>query len=149
MLKLRRRHILTSLASLAIVGALLVPTASFAGKGKHAGKGHKGKEMLDRMCEQISCTEAQAKDIEQVFKALHTDIKPDREAVRELRQQIATEWKSDKPDERKLASLADKIEAHERNMSDRRLEAMLELHSMLTPEQREQLADKLLKIGRH
>src|SRR5689334_22212482 len=132
MSKLRRRTIFTSLAGLAFAGSLLAPAASFAGKGK--GKGH-GQDKLDRMCEAITCTDAQAKGIEQIFEQLHADIRPHREAIRELRVQMASEWKNDKPDERKLAKLADKVAAHERNMADRRMEAYLELHDLLTPEQ--------------
>jgi Spy/CpxP family protein refolding chaperone len=139
---MKHRHVLTSLAGLAFVGALLVPVAGFAGKGKH-----KGHAKLDRLCEQIACTEAQATGIEQVFEQLHADIKPDREAIRELRQQLATEWKTDRPDELELAKLAEQVAAHERNVADRRMEAMLELHALLTPGQREQLADHLLKLG--
>lgn len=142
MISKRRRHVLTSLAGLAFVGALLVPALGFAGKGKH-----KGHAKLDRLCEQIACTEVQSRDIELIMKQLHADIRPDREAVRDLRRQMASEWKTDKPDEGKLAKLADKIAAHERNMADRRMEAFLELHGVLTAEQREQLADKLLAAG--
>ena len=142
MLTKRRRNVLTSLAGLAFVAALLVPVAGFAGKGKQ-----KGHSKLDRICEQIACSEAQAKDIAQIFEQLQSDIKPDREAVRELRQQLAAEWKLDRPDERKLAMLADKVAAHERNMADRQMEAMLELHGLLTAEQREQVAEHLLKLG--
>jgi Spy/CpxP family protein refolding chaperone len=137
-----RRFVLTSLAGLALVGALLVPTSAIAGKGK--AKGH-GK--LDRLCEQIACTEAQVKDIGQIFEQLRADIKPDREAIRELRQQLSSEWQTEKPDERKLAKLADKIAAHERNVADRQMEAMLELHGLLTSEQRAEVAEKLMKAG--
>lgn len=141
-----RRLILASLAGLVLVGAMLSPLPALAGKGKGNGKGQ-GHAKIDRMCEQIACTEAQAQDIEQIFKQLHVDSKSDREAIRELRKQLASEWTTERPDERKLASLAEKIAAHERNVADRRMEAMLELHGLLTPIQREQIAEHLLKAG--
>jgi Spy/CpxP family protein refolding chaperone len=146
MFKQRRHLILASLAGLALVGALLHPASALAGKGKGKGKGH---AKIDRLCEQIACTETQAHDIEQVLQQLRVDGKPDREAIRELRQQIASEWKTDRPDERNLAKLADKIAAHERNLADRRMEAMLELHGLLTASQREQVAEHLLDRGHH
>jgi Spy/CpxP family protein refolding chaperone len=139
-----RRFILASLAGVVLVGALISPIAALAGKGK--GK-EKARAKLDRMCEQIACTEAQARDIEQIFEQLRVDSKPDREAIRELRRQLASEWKTEQPDERKLTKLAEKIAAHERNVTDRRMEAMLELHELLTAVQREQIAEQLLSRG--
>jgi Spy/CpxP family protein refolding chaperone len=141
-----RRFILASLAGVVLVGALISPIPALAGKGKGKGKGH---AKLDRMCEQLACTETQARDIEQIFEQLHVDSKPEREAIRELRRQLASEWKTDQPDERTLAKLADKIAAHERNVADRRMEAMLELHGLLTAVQREQVAEHLLEAGHH
>jgi Spy/CpxP family protein refolding chaperone len=148
MSKPRRRHfVLASVAGLALVGALISPTSALAGKGKREGKGKHSK--VERLCEQIACTEAQAAGIAQIFQQLHADIKPDREAIRELRQQLASQWRSDQPDERELAKLADKIAAHQRNVADRRMEAMLELHGLLTPIQREQVAEHLLSRSHH
>ena len=144
MFKQRRHFVLASLASLTLVGALVIPTSVFAGKGK--GKGH---AKIDRLCEQIACTKTQAHDIEQVFKQLRADSKSDREAIRELRQQMANEWKTDRPDERELAKLAEKIAAHEHNLADRRMEAMLELHGLLTASQRELVAEHLLERSHH
>jgi Spy/CpxP family protein refolding chaperone len=138
----RRRLALFVLTSTVLAGTLLGPAPAEAGKGK--GRGH---AKLDRLCEQITCTEAQKQDIGEVFKQLRVDVKPDREAIRDLRRQLAGEWAKDRPDEAKLAKLADKIAAHERNIADRRMEAMLELHALLSPEQREQVAEHLMKRG--
>jgi Spy/CpxP family protein refolding chaperone len=123
---------------LSLAGLLLFPALAVAGKGREHAK-------LDRMCEQISCSEQQREDIARVFKQLHQDIKADRDAVRELRKQMANEWIADKPDEQALAQLADKVAAHERNIADRRLEAALEIHALLSPEQRKQVAERLMK----
>jgi Spy/CpxP family protein refolding chaperone len=139
-----RRFTLGSLAGVVLLGALINPIPALAGKGKGKGKGH---AKLDRICEQIGCTETQAGDIEQIFEQLHADTKPERQAIRELRQQLASEWKTDRPDETKLAKLAEQVAAHERNVADRRMEAMLELHAVLSPTQREQVAEHLLEAG--
>ncbi len=135
-----------SLAGLALAGLLLTPQLAVAGKGQ--GPGGQGKAKLERMCEQIACTDDQRDDIARVFKQMRQDIKPDREAIAQLRSELASEWKRAKPDAGKLAKLGDKIAAHERNVADRRLEAMLELHAILTPSQREQIAAHLLERRR-
>lgn len=124
-------------AGLALAGLLLTPAVAAAGKGR-------GEAKLARMCEQISCTEQQREDIARVLKQLRQDSKADRQAIRELRKRMADEWKAPEVDERELAKLGDEIAAHERNVADRRIEAMLELHAILTPEQREQVAEQLL-----
>lgn len=146
MSKQPRRFTLASVASIVLLGALINPLPALAGKGKGKGKGH---AKVDRICEQIGCTEAQAGGIEQILEQLRADLRPDRQAIRELRQQLASEWKTDRPDERKLAKLAEQVAAHERNVADRTMEAMLELHGLLTPTQREQVAEHLLKAGHH
>ena len=135
----RRRFILACVTSLTLTGALACPNLAQAGKGdkkaNKAGKADKrkakGQHKIDKLCERIGCSEKQASEIGMVFKQLHLDIKPDREAIRELRKQLASEWKAAKPDERKLTKIADKVAAHERNIADRTMEAMLELHPIL------------------
>lgn len=133
-----------------LAGALLSPAFAEAGKGKgdesarsgkagKAGKAGKRGAKLAKLCERIGCSDEQAADIRVVLQQMRADIKPDREAIRELRGQLAAEWKRAKPDERKLAKIVEQIGAHERNIADRRMEAMLELHPILTPEQREEV----------
>lgn len=107
-----------------------------------AGEGH---ERLAKVCEHIQCSDQQERAIGQVFEQMRIDVKPDREAVRELRGQIAQEWQKDKPDEAKLTKLQDRVASHERNIADRHHEAMMELHDLLDAAQREQIVALLAK----
>lgn len=129
----------TALTLSAAIG--FAPSIAEAKKGK-------AKAKIDKVCAEISCTEDQKKEVAQIFEQLHMDIKPDKQALKDLRKQLAREWAKAKPSERTLASLTNKIAAHERNIADRKLEAMLELHPVLSAEQREVIADKLLARGR-
>jgi Spy/CpxP family protein refolding chaperone len=130
------RIVTARFAALSLAGLLVLPALAFAGKGHEHAR-------LERMCEQLSCTEQQREELARVFKQMHQDSKLDREAIRDLRKQMADEWLADRPDEQALARLADKVAAHERNIADRRLEAMLEVHALLSPEQRKQFVEHL------
>jgi Spy/CpxP family protein refolding chaperone len=125
------------LLALALFVGLAAPRSSFAGEGRGAAK-------LERVCAQITCSEAQREDLARVFEQLRRDIRGDREAIEQLRAELAERWREPEPDARALTKLSEKIAAHERNITDRRLEAMLEIHDLLTPAQRDQVADLLL-----
>ena len=139
-LAMRRRHILPILGL--ALGLSFAPGLAHAKKGKGGGK-------LDKICAEIGCSADQKREIGEVFKQMKIDIKSDRTALKELKKQLAAEWIEDKPSERKIASLSAKMAAHERNIADRRLEAMTELHGLLDAEQRAKVAERLMKRGRH
>ncbi|MFV8748941.1 Spy/CpxP family protein refolding chaperone [Nannocystaceae bacterium ST9] len=133
------------------VPAFLIPAFAIAtslllsGDALAEGKGGHGR--LAKVCEHIECSEQQDRDIRQVFEQMRIDVKPDRDAIRELRDQIAAEWVKDQPDEAKLAKLADKLAKHERNIADRHHEAMMELHDLLDAAQREQVVAMMAERG--
>lgn len=127
-----------------VSGLVLASTLLLPGLAQAEPPGGHGRK-LERVCEQLSCTEQQERDIQAVFEQLRIDSKQDREAIRTLHEQLAAEWVKDKPDEKAMAKLHDKIAAHERNLADRRHEAMMELHALLSPEQRKQAAELLGK----
>lgn len=102
-----------------------------------AAEGGKGRGPLQRVCEQIECSAEQEVAVRDVFVQARIDSKSDHEAIRELRREIADEWVKDQLDEAKIAKLHERIASHERNIADRQHEAMLELHDVLTAEQRE------------
>jgi Spy/CpxP family protein refolding chaperone len=105
--------------------------------------GGRGEGPLQRVCEHIECSEDQEVAIRDVFVQARVDSKDDHEAIRELRRQIADEWVKDTLDEAKLDKLHARVASHERNIAERRHEAMLELHDLLTAEQREQVVELL------
>ncbi len=99
------------------------------------------------MCERIKCTDDQREEMKQVRRELGTDLEADRQAIKELQSQIAAEFAKDKPDEKKMKRLYAKVDQHRDNMRDRTHDAMMELHALLTPEQRKQVADAMAKRG--
>ena len=141
-MKRLRRPLVLALVGLSLGASLLLaPTPAQAKK-------RGGEAKLDKICAEISCSDTQRQDIAQVFEQMHIDIKPDRTAAKDLKKQLAREWVEDRPSEKVLAKLSTKIAAHERNIAERRLEAMLELHDLLDAQQRQKVAQHLMKGGK-
>ncbi|MCA9681260.1 MAG: hypothetical protein KC457_03625 [Myxococcales bacterium] len=124
-----KRPFVSAITGFVLVASLFAPTLARADKGD-------GHRKLDRVCEQITCSEQQKQDIARIFEQMHVDLEVDREAIESLRKQLATEWVKDRPNQRTLDKLADDIAAHERNIADRRMAAMMEQHALLSAEQR-------------
>lgn len=128
---------------LLLAPVLLVSFQAFPRLAAAEGGGGRGEGPLHRVCEHIECSADQETAIRDVFVQARIDSKDDHEAIRELRRQIADEWVKDAIDEAKLDKLHERIATHERNIADRRHEAMLELHDLLSAEQREQVVELL------
>lgn len=137
LIMIRRRVLVPALA---LAAALMLPGLAHAkkGEGKH-------QKRVAKMCEKIQCSDQQEREIGQVFQQMHIDTKADRAAIKDLRKQMADEWAKDRPSEATLESLAKKVAAHEQNIADRRMDAMMELHGVLDAEQRKQVAAQLMK----
>lgn len=82
------------------------------------------------------------------MKEARQDSKKDREAVRRLRKEMAEEFAKDAPSVEKLSSLQKQIAKHRQAMDARRLDAMMEIHAILSKEQRVKFAEFMEKRGR-
>lgn len=116
--------------------ALTLGLSSTALAGPPEGRGGK----LGKVCQKIECSDDQKTELKQIHKEMRTDAKSDREAIRELHKQMAAEWVKSAPNEKVLDRIQAKIAVHEANIADRRMDMMLELHAVLSPEQRKAFA---------
>lgn len=141
---IRPKLLLTSLSGAAL--ALLLASPAYAA-GPPEGKGH-GK--LEHFCQEAKCSDAQKEEIKNVMKEFRTDTKSDREKIRELHKRLVTEFSKDKPNEKLMQQVYRQIRQIEANIVDRRHDMLMELHGVLTPEQRKLAAHKLMRgPGRH
>jgi len=120
-------RLLTGLGALAIVGSVAGGTAiagnpTGADKAKHEGMGP---------------------EVSAIRSELEQRVEPEREAIADLRRQLADEYVQDRPDEAKLARLHDAIEAHRETIGDMRQAALLDMHDHLTAEQRAKVAARM------
>lgn len=121
-------RLLSGLGALAIAGSVAGGTA-FAGEpGEGKGKG-KGQEVADARHD------------------LKDRIEPEREAIAELRRQLADEYAKADPDEAKLQRLHDAIQVHRDTISDMRHATLMDMHDELDAEQRAKVAERI--AGKH
>lgn len=100
---------------------------------------------MGRMLEQVNATADQRAQIEQILKATRTDMQAQHEAGRALREQAMQLFTQPTVDAAAAESLRQQMLAQHDKASQRTMQAMLEISSVLTPEQRQQLAAQMKK----
>ncbi|HET9644309.1 MAG TPA: Spy/CpxP family protein refolding chaperone [Burkholderiaceae bacterium] len=140
-------------ASLAVAVAGGAGLTAFAADGGHAHYGmHRGGMFmgapmmgrgLDRMLDSVSATDAQRAQIKQIAQAAAADLKAQRDAGRALHEQAAALFTQPTVDANAAESLRQQMLAQHDQVSRRMMQAMLDISRVLTPEQRQQLAQKM------
>lgn len=140
-------------ASLALVGVVALAGWAGGGCGGH-GRGHgHGRDpaqvaafvtdRVDGLLDDVDATPEQRTRIHAVkekvlaeAQALHSDRKEAHDA-------IVAEWKSASPDAAKLHALVDARAEEMKALAHQAVDAGVEVHGILTPEQREKLTRKI------
>ena len=100
-----------------------------------------------KMCEKLGCTEAQKVQLKQIRDAAKDKIKPEREAIRALKQEIAAEYRKDRLDNTRLRDLYGRLDAREATIDGYRRAMRAQVHAVLTPEQRVAVAERMERRG--
>jgi Spy/CpxP family protein refolding chaperone len=139
------RRLFTTLATAAGL-ALGATVATSAMAGPPGDRGH-------GMCAKLECTEAQRDELKQIRKEFRTDTKAEHQAMRSIAESIAAEFAKDAPNETQLKRWYAEIQTRQANLMDRRHDMMMEIHGVLSPEQRaiaaDHIAKRMLKGGKH
>ncbi len=143
--------------SLLVAAAAVAVQPSFAAGGDHhrGGSGHGemssgGSRHMGKMLDKVDATEAQRAQIKQIHEAAKVDMKPLREAGRSLRERSSQLLNSPNAVDRGAAeSLRLEMMALHDQVSKRRLDAMLAVADVLTPEQRAKIGEMRAKRGDH
>ncbi len=106
-----------------------------------------GPMMTDRMLDAAGASAEQKARVNEILKRAHEDMTQQREGGRELRQQMMAVMAAPKIDAAAAESLRQKMLARHDAASKRHLQALLEASAVLTPEQRQKLAERIK--GRH
>jgi Spy/CpxP family protein refolding chaperone len=141
----------------ATVGALVVALAGGVGLAAFAQDGgphgHAPHEMfmgpplmgrgLDHMLDAVNATDAQRAQIKQIADAAAADLKAQHEAAKGLHEQAMTLFTQPVVDANAAEALRQQMLQQHDQASKRMLQAMLDVSRVLTPEQRQQLAQKM------
>lgn len=132
---------------LAVLGT--IGLVSFAQEGPHGaphdmlmGPPMMGRH-LDRMLDAVKATDAQKAQIKQIAQAAASDLKAQHEAAKGLHEQAMTLFTQPTVDANAAEALRQQMLAQHDQASKRMLQAMLDISRVLTPEQRQQLAQQM------
>jgi len=144
-----KKAIAIGVASLAAVGLL----AGFASKWEHRDPQRAQEFMskrIDRLLDQINATPEQRAKINEIKDQLMQQGTALRQAHRDLKKELITQWQSPQVDAAKIHAMVDQRVEEFRARAQQAADAMVQLHDVLTPEQRAQVQQELSKHhGRH
>lgn len=109
--------------------------------GGHWGGGGMFGGMLGRMLDRVNATPEQRTQIQQILKTSADDMRKQRDAGRELRDEAMKLFAQPTVDANAVEALRQKQLAQHDALSKRMTAAMLDISRVLTPEQRKQMSD--------
>jgi Spy/CpxP family protein refolding chaperone len=104
---------------------------------------------VDRMLSSVNATEAQRTQIKQIVRAAAADLRAQHDASRQLRAQAEQLFTAPTVDANAVEALRKQMLAQHDQSSQRLSQALVEISRVLTPEQRQQLAERMKKRRDH
>ena len=151
---------------LGVAAAIMASMVAFNAHAEHGGQGH-GRHMhgesggfaamgmgglpplagrhAERFYKRLNVTDAQKAQLQALGNAQKEDMVKQREAHHALHQDIKQALRQPTLDDAALQNLRAKVLAHHQDMAAKRWEAGVSMARVLTPEQRQQLADMMDK----
>jgi Spy/CpxP family protein refolding chaperone len=139
------------MATMAVAMAAALSQTAWAGPhgghDMHGGMGMMGggPRMAERMLDSVNATAEQRAQVKQILQAAQADMQAQREAGRKLREQGQALFAQPTVDARAAEALRLQMLAQHDQASKRKMQVMLEVSRVLTPEQRKTLADRMAK----
>lgn len=145
----RPRLLMAAVLALALLGG----ASQVWAQGPGHGGGHRmggmdearAPHMMGRQLDAVGATAEQKAQIQTIMAAARTDLAPQREQQRALRQQMATLMTATVIDARAVEALRQQMVALHDSSSKRRVQALVDAGAVLTPAQRQQLAERMAK----
>jgi len=147
---------LIALSVLMVVGGFALQTAHAtpggdSSHGSHGSYGERGDKSdrtanprhMKRMLDSVEATPEQRAQIRQIISANQEGRKAQREQVQALRSQMATLMAQPNVDARAAETLRQQTMAQQDQASKQRMQTMLEVSRVLTPEQRQKMASRM------
>lgn len=136
---------------LAIAGtaALTVQAQPGPGGAGHHHRGEMGMGLpmfgghIDRMLDSVKASDAQRAQIKEILAGARADMKAQRESGRALREQMQALFTQPTVDANAAEALRQQMLSRHDQASKRMMQAMLDVSRVLTPEQRQQLAQQM------
>jgi Spy/CpxP family protein refolding chaperone len=107
------------------------------------GMGFGAPHQIERMLDAVNATAEQRAQIKQITQAAKADMQAQHEAGRKLQEQSQALFAQPTVDARAAEALRQQMLAQHDQASKHRLQVMLDVSRVLTPEQRKTLADRM------
>ncbi len=140
------KKILSALLVAAVVATGALTLTAFR---HHGGPGHLDKFVAHRvedMLDDVKATDAQRQQIHAIVDKVVADGKALHASHADVRAKLLAQWQADQPDAAQVHALVDARTAAMRTFADEVADAVLQVHGVLTPDQR---AIVTKKIQRH
>lgn len=144
---INRIHSLILVAGVAVFAAALL-LGPPDGRANDAALGLDNQDRLDRVAEVLDLDDDTRDQIAAISEALAEENAPRHSAVRRDRLLLGSLLEESPPDEAAVMAQVDALSATQKALWKARLRAMIEIRSLLTPRQREQLAQMRGKEAR-
>lgn len=118
------------------------------GKGGFMGSPQHVERMVDRLLRDVDATEQQRSQVRQIALAAATDLQGQREAGRQLRQQMQSLFTQPEVDAAAVEQLRQQSMAQADARSRRMSQAMVDIARVLTPEQRARIGERMAERQR-
>jgi protein CpxP len=144
-IRLAAAGLVLAVASTATLVAFAAPHGGHGGHHAMAMGGPmmmKGR-MLERMLDDVKATDAQRAQIRQIIDTARSQAQGQREQHRALRQQGLAVFTQPNIDANAAETLRQQMLAQHDQASKRRMQTMLDIARVLTPEQRTQIAQRM------
>ena len=139
------------LGAMALAGVVCLGGFALAA-GPHGGHGAHGKGQ-DMFCKHLGCSEEQSREIAEIHKQLQIDLEAEHVGMNDFKRLLAEEFKKEDPNERRMKRVYRDLAKRQAAIRDRQHDALMEVHGVLTAEQRVKAADHIvghsLMMGGH
>jgi periplasmic protein CpxP/Spy len=98
---------------------------------------------VDDLLDDVSATDAQRQQIHAIVDKVVADGKALHAAHRGTHQELLAQWQADQPDAAKVHAIVDGRAAEMTKFADEVADAMIQVHGVLTPDQRAKVTKKL------
>jgi Spy/CpxP family protein refolding chaperone len=124
-----------------ILAVLVVGILAFAatGSARPEGKPGHGIERMERAISQLEVSGEVQESIYALLDEARAEVQSRRPEMREAHEALRALMHADAPDEEAILAQAERLGALETEARKARLSTMLQVHALLTPEQREEL----------
>lgn len=109
--------------------------------------GQMGGRGMDRMLDAVNATAEQRAQIRQIHEAARADMRAQHETQRGLREQMRQLFTQPTVDANAVEALRQQMMAGHDRRSQRMTQAMVEASRVLTPEQRQQIGERMQRRG--